>query len=109
MLERSARDVPALAAVFYGKVRRGLFDKVAALFERRMDSGHYHRRDPRVIARLVIETVTTFARHIYRDVEPPGFDLGKARADIVATLVTGIARSRGRRRPPAPRPRRRCP
>jgi AcrR family transcriptional regulator len=90
VLERSARDVPELAAVFYGKVRRGLFDKVAAVFQRRMDSGHYQRRDPRVIARLVIETVTTFARHIYRDVEPPSFDLAKARADIVATLVAGI-------------------
>jgi len=90
VLERSARDVPELAAVFYGKVRRGLFERVTTVFERRMSSGHYHRRDPHVIARMVIETVTTFARHIYRDVEPPAFDLAKARADIVATLVTGI-------------------
>jgi AcrR family transcriptional regulator len=90
VLERSARDVPELAAVFYGKVRRGLFEKVTTLIARRMESGHYRRRDPRVIARLMIETVTTFARHIYRDVEPPGFDLGQARADIVGTLVDGI-------------------
>jgi AcrR family transcriptional regulator len=98
VLERSARDVPELAAVFYGKVRRGLFEKVAGVFARRMESGHYHRRDPRVIARLVIETVTTFARHIYRDVEPPGFELEKARADIIATLVAGIVAPEPRRR-----------
>jgi AcrR family transcriptional regulator len=92
VVERSARDVPELAAVFYGKVRRRLFEKVTQVFARRIESGHYHRRDPRVIARMVIETVTTFARHIYRDVEPPAFDLGAARADIVATLVAGIVR-----------------
>lgn len=94
MLERSARDVPELAAVFYGKVRRGLLDRLATLSERRMASGHYHARDPRVTARLIIETVTTFARHIYRDVEPPAFDLGEARAEIVATLVGGIVTAR---------------
>ncbi len=100
VLERSARDVPELAAVFYGKVRRGLFDKVTTLIERRMASRHYHRRNPRVVARLVIETITTFARHIYRDVEAPAFDLGEARADIVSMLVAGVVapamrRSRG--------------
>lgn len=99
VLERSARDVPELAAVFYGKVRRGLFDKVTTLVERRMASGHYHRRNPHVVARLVVETVTTFARHIYRDVEPPAFDPGVARADIVSTLVAGVVA-------PAPRPTR---
>jgi len=98
VLERSARDVPELAAVFYGKVRRGLFEKVTTLIERRMESGHYRRRDPRVVARLLIETVTTFARHIYRDVEPPGFDLGQAREDIVGTLVAGIVLERPLRR-----------
>ena len=103
VLERSARDVPELAAVFYGKVRRGLFQKITTLVERRMQSGHYHRRDPRVVARLVIETVTTFARHIYRDIEPPEFDLDRARIDIVGTLVAGIVvaaprQARARRR-----------
>jgi AcrR family transcriptional regulator len=97
VLERSARDVPELAAVFYGKVRRGLFDKVTTLIERRMDSGHYHRRNPHVVARLLVEAITTFARHIYRDVEPPAFDLGEARADVVSALVAGVV---------APAPRR---
>jgi AcrR family transcriptional regulator len=93
VLERSARDAPELAAVFYGKVRRGLFEKVTALCRRRMASGHYYRRDPNVVARLLIETITTFARHIYRDVEPPAFDLDRARADIVSTLVAGVVSS----------------
>jgi hypothetical protein len=62
------------------------------LVARRIASGHYHDRDARVIARLIIETVTTFARHIYRDVEPPDFDLASARSVIIATLVTGIVK-----------------
>jgi AcrR family transcriptional regulator len=102
MLERSARDVPELAAVFYGKIRRGLLQRITTLVERRMQSGHYDRRDPGAMARLIVETVTTFARHIYRDVEPPEFDLATARPDIVSALVAGIVCAdppgRGRRR-----------
>jgi AcrR family transcriptional regulator len=92
VLERSARDVPELAAVFYGKVRRRLFERIERLIAHRIASGHYHDRDPSVVARIVAETVTTFARHIYRDVEPPAFDLAAARAVVVETLVTGIVK-----------------
>jgi AcrR family transcriptional regulator len=92
VVERSAREVPELAAVFYGKVRRNLFDRMERLMARRIASGHYHERDPKVLARLVIETVTTFARHIYNDVEAPAFDLVLARGDIIATVVAGIVR-----------------
>jgi AcrR family transcriptional regulator len=92
VLERSARDVPELAAVFYGKVRRGLFERLERLVARRVASGHYHDRDPRVLARVIIETVTTFARHIYNDVEPSAFDLAASRQPIIDTLVSGIVR-----------------
>jgi AcrR family transcriptional regulator len=95
VLERSARDVPWLAAVFYAKVRRGLFDRLERLVARRVASGHYHDRDPRVLARIIAETVTTFARHIYADVESPGFDLTSARPIIVETLVAGIVKDQG--------------
>lgn len=92
VLERSARDVPELAAVFYGKVRRGLFERLERLIAHRVASGHYHDRDPGVVARIIAETVTTFARHIYRDVEPPAFDLAAARAVVVETLIAGIVK-----------------
>ena len=70
----------------------GLFERLERLIARRIASGHYHDRDPRVVARIIAETVTTFARHIYGDVEPPGFDLNLARKVIIETLVTGIVR-----------------
>jgi AcrR family transcriptional regulator len=94
VLERSARDVPELAAVFYGKVRRRLFERLQHLVARRVASGLYHERDPSIVARLIAETVTTFARHIYGDVEPPAFDLAAARAVVVDTLVAGIVKRR---------------
>jgi AcrR family transcriptional regulator len=94
VVERSARDVPELAAVFYGKVRRGLFGRMERLVAKRIASGHYHDRDPRVIARMIIETVTTFGRHIFGDVETPAFDLDLARPIVVATLTAGIVRPR---------------
>ncbi|MFN0247392.1 MAG: TetR/AcrR family transcriptional regulator [Kofleriaceae bacterium] len=90
VVERSARDVPELAAVFYGKVRNDLFGRMERLITRRIASGHYRDHDARVLARMIIESVTTFARHIYNDVEPPAFDLASARSVIVRTLVAGV-------------------
>jgi AcrR family transcriptional regulator len=90
VLERSAFEVPQLAAVFYGKVRRGLFDRLTELVRRRMASKHYRRSDPKIIARLIVENVTLFARHIHHDIEPPGFDLADAKRVMIDTLVAGI-------------------
>jgi AcrR family transcriptional regulator len=94
VLERSAADAPELAAVFYGKVRRGLFDRVAQLASRRMAAGHYRRADPQVVARMLVENVTMFARHIFHDREPPGFDVGTASRDVIAILSAGVVVAR---------------
>jgi AcrR family transcriptional regulator len=76
VLERSAADAPELAAVFYGKVRRGLFDH------------------PQLVARLLVENVTMFARHIFHDREPPGFDVATSSRDVVAILSAGVVVAR---------------
>lgn len=90
VVERSARDVPELSAVFYGKARSELFVRIEGLVARRIASGHYRDHDPKVLARIIIETVTTFARHIYNDIEPPAFDLANAKAVVIETLVAGV-------------------
>ena len=89
-LERSALDVPELTAVFHGDVRRGLFDRFALLVRKRSASGHYRATEPAAIARLIVEAVTMFGRHIYNDREPVGFDLASARAAVRDALVAGI-------------------
>jgi AcrR family transcriptional regulator len=96
VVERSARDVPELAAVFYGKVRGELLGRIERLISRRIASGHYRDHDAKVLARIIIETVTTFARHIYNDIEPPAFDLPSARPVVIETLVAGIVALPGR-------------
>ena len=84
-------------AVFYGKVRRGLFDRVAQLASKRMAAGYYRRANPQVVARLLVEAVTMFARHIFHDREPMAFDPGTASRDVIAILSSGILSARHRR------------
>jgi AcrR family transcriptional regulator len=88
-LERSAFDVPELASVF-GRARRGLFERFSLLIRRRSASGHYRRTEPRAVARLIVEAVTMFGRHIYNDREPLVFDLVAAREAVRDTLVAGL-------------------
>jgi AcrR family transcriptional regulator len=88
-VERSALDVPELAAVF-GQARQGLFDRFSLLIRKRSASGHYRRTAPPAIGRMIVETVTMFGRHIYNDREPPGFDLVGAREAVRDTLVAGL-------------------
>jgi AcrR family transcriptional regulator len=90
VIERSAADVPELAAVFYGKVRRGLFERFAQLATKRIASGHYRKIDPQLLGRMLIENVTLFARHLYRDPQPLGFDVAKAAPAVIDVLVAGV-------------------
>lgn len=109
VLERSARDVPELADVFFRQVRAGLIARLEQLMTRRIAAGHYRPSHPAILARLVLETVTTFARHIHGDVEPFAFDAAAVREVVVGTLVAGIvapasgSAPRRRARPPSRR------
>ena len=95
-LERSAIDSPELAAIFYGATRRSLFDRFTRLVRMRRASGHYRSVDPGAGARLIIESVTTFGRHIYNDRDPVLFDLTAARGSVRDVLVAGLLASSAR-------------
>jgi AcrR family transcriptional regulator len=94
VLERSARDVPELAAVFYGQVRRSILDRLTQLITKRVAAGHYRRTRPPIAARVLLESVATFARHIYHDAHPPDFDLPDAPAVMIDILVAGMVADR---------------
>jgi AcrR family transcriptional regulator len=98
VVERSAADVPELAEVFFRKVRRGVFDRFAELARKRMASGHYRRADPHIVARVLVENIVLFARHIYRDPEPLPFDLAQAPEVVIGILVAGVVAQPGRGR-----------
>ena len=89
-LERSALDAPELATVFYGATRRSLFDRFTHLVRMRCAAGHYRAVDPGACARLIIESVTMFGRHIYNDRDPIQFDLAAARGSVRDVLVEGL-------------------
>ena len=68
LLERSALDLPDLAALWFGEVRKAHFERLARYIRQRMDQGQFKQLpDAAVAARIVIETVVFFARHRHRD------------------------------------------
>jgi AcrR family transcriptional regulator len=88
MLERSSFDLPELADVFYRKVRGRLVSRIARLIESRADAGQFRRVPyPTVTARLLIETVTWFARNRHGD--PASQDITDQAAEeaVVDVLV----------------------
>jgi AcrR family transcriptional regulator len=93
-LERSARDVPELALAFYVGARQGLLDRLEHLICARVRSGQYRKTNPPILARMIIENVTTFGRHIYGDPGPVNFDLEAARTIVRDTIVAGVVAHR---------------
>ncbi len=91
MLERSARDWPELSRVFYEGVRREILRMLARYVERRAASGAFRRvDDPAIAARLVVETVTWFARHRLGDPDSADVDDARARRTVLAMLAASL-------------------
>ena len=101
LLDRCAVDYPQLAAVWF---ERGRGDTVVALHRylaTRAAAGRLRPlADVAVAARLILETVATWAVHRHWDPAPQPFDEASVQAAVVAALVPDPAPS------PAPRSRR---
>jgi AcrR family transcriptional regulator len=68
MLERSARQLPELADLLNEGIRRPVLAALTAYLERRVWSGLLRQTpDPAATARLILETLTWFARHRFSD------------------------------------------
>jgi AcrR family transcriptional regulator len=104
MVERSSFDLPQLADLFYRKIRGGLVSRLARLIESRADAGQFRRvPHPTVTARLLIETVTWFARNRHGD--PASQDITDQAAEetvvdmlVNSLVVTGQSKNRRARR-----------
>ncbi len=99
ILDRSAHDMPELAGLFYGKMRGGLVARLARLIELRTEAGQFRRvPHPAVAARLIIETVSYFARNIRGD--PASEDISDEAAEetTVDFIVNSLVASRRRAR-----------
>lgn len=68
MIERSARELPALADLLNAGLRRPVLDALAEYLEGRAKAGKLRTTpDTAATARLVLETLTWFARHRHSD------------------------------------------
>ena len=89
VMEKSAREAPDLATLFYLHVRVRLLRQLVGYFQMVDDAGHLPSPvTPEYAARFVLETVTWWARHRHRDPDPPKVDEPQARRVAVA-LVAG--------------------
>lgn len=91
LIERSALDVPSLAPIFYLEVRRDVLARWTRYLEKRMRAGQLRRvPDAPTTARLVLETITWFARHRLRDRDAAAIDDATARATTLDFLIAGL-------------------
>jgi AcrR family transcriptional regulator len=93
-MERSARDAPDLAELFYLRVRVRLLDQLVA-YCRQVDAvaPFPEPLTADLAARFVLETVTWWARHRHRDPAPPAVDDRQARQAAIALVVGALAPS----------------
>jgi AcrR family transcriptional regulator len=84
-LERSARDVPDVAALFYGDVRLALLENLATYVKR-----HAPQFDARVTARWAVESITWMARHRHGDPDGHRLDDATVRSSTVQLITRAI-------------------
>ena len=91
MIERSARDWPELAEVFYIGFRRDLIARLARYLERGARRGELRPVEhPRITARFVLESVVWFASHRLGDPDSADIDSDLARAEVTGLLITAL-------------------
>lgn len=92
VVERSARDLPELFQLYFVTVRREFFTRFARYIERRQSAGHFRDDvDPAIAARVVLESLTYFARHRFGDPDPtllPNDDL--VRENVIRLAVASL-------------------
>ncbi len=91
LVERSAQDLPALADLYYGRLRGGQVSDLETYVRRRVRQGHFRDvPDVGIATRFVVETVAWFAWHRMDDREAHAFDAQLARASVGRLLVDAL-------------------
>lgn len=91
VLERSARDVPDLAKLFYGGVRLRFIDQLTEYIARRGKTGDIPTPiDAAITARYAIESVTWMARHRHGDADGGRLDDDTVRASTIQLVTRAI-------------------
>jgi len=92
LLDRSARDYPELAALWFESARGGLIALLARYLEDRTQRKLLRRfTDPAVTARLLIETAVFWAVHRHCDPHPQAVEESVAKETVVRFVVSALA------------------
>ena len=97
LLDRSAHFDPQLATLWFSEGRSTLVGGLADYLARRIKRGLFRPvPDARVAARLVMETVVTWAVHRHWDPSPEEIDDALAEDTVVQFIVGGLVKGGGR-------------
>jgi AcrR family transcriptional regulator len=95
LIDRSARDYPAIAALWFEGARGGLIDLLARHLEDRGRRGTLRSvPDPLVAARLMIETTVFWAVHRHWDAHPQAVDDAVARETVLHFVVGALSKEK---------------
>jgi AcrR family transcriptional regulator len=93
LLDRSARDQPELAALWFEGAREGLLAALTEYLKREIRRGTMKEvADVAVAARLIIETVVFWGVHRYWDPHPQIVDDTVARETAIGFIVNALVR-----------------
>lgn len=93
LLDRSAPDLPELAALWFEGARGGLIVLLVRYLESRIAQKKLRAvPDPVVAARLIIETVMFWAVHRHWDAHPQAVDDAVAEATVLRFVVDALAK-----------------
>lgn len=92
MIERSAREIPELAALLHNEWRAPMMARLEEFLRIRMDRGELrHVDDAWIAARFVAETVNWFARHRHHDRYGRRLDDAPVTATVADLIVGAFA------------------
>jgi AcrR family transcriptional regulator len=91
MIERSARELPELADLLNSGLRRPVLDALTQYLDGRVKTGKLRAApDTAATARLVLETLTWFARHRHSDPQGAAIPAALARETAVDALLHAL-------------------
>jgi len=93
LLDRSAKDLPGLAALWFEGARGGLVAALTQYLNREIRKGTMRQvTDITVAARLIVETVVFWAVHRRWDPWPQKFDDSAARETVISLLTDAFVK-----------------
>jgi AcrR family transcriptional regulator len=93
LLDRSAKDLPDLAALWFEGARGGLVAALSQYLDREIRNGALrHVTDVAVAARTIVETIVFWAVHRRWDPHPQKFDDSVARETVISLLMNAFVK-----------------